>query len=217
MILPSILSASHLRLYENLAPLAGVAPFLHIDLEDGVFVPNLSFGPKVIEEIYRTFGFSLDVHYMVQDPQRYIDIFSSIPQKWVSYHYETGIAPSELSLPEGARVGLAVNPDTRRIPDKLLATLDFVVVMGVYPGFGGAPFEEVTYDNVAWYDRRRTTHEHTYDIIVDGAVSRDNILGLLQQGANHFVVGSGIFRHDPLKAYTELTTLCDNYDGHKRT
>ncbi len=217
MILPSILSASHLRLFEKLSPLAGVAPFLHIDLEDGVFVPNLSFGPKVIQEIYDTFGFSLDVHYMVQDPQRFIDIFSGIPQRWISYHMETGILPNELSIPSGTSIGMAVNPDSKRIPDAVLSSLDFVVVMGVYPGFGGASFEDVTYDNVSWYHNRRAERMYSYDIVVDGAVSRDNILGLKQSGADHFVVGSGIFKHDPLKAYTELSNLCDNYDGHQRT
>ena len=89
--------------------------------------------------------------------------------------------------------------------------------MGVYPGFGGASFEDVTYDNVSWYHNRRAERMYSYDIVVDGAVSRDNILGLKQSGADHFVVGSGIFKHDPLKAYTEMSNLCDNYDGHQRT
>ncbi|MDD4281438.1 MAG: ribulose-phosphate 3-epimerase [Candidatus Methanofastidiosa archaeon] len=210
MILPSILSASHLRLKELLEPLHGVAPMLHVDLEDGVFVPNISFGPKLIQEIYDTFGFALDVHYMVREPQRFIDMFADIPQEMISYHAETGVHPRDITVPEGTLLGIAVNPDSPRLSPDILSSIDFVVVMGVHPGFGGAPFEASTYETVSWYDQYRGDRELPFEILVDGGVSRDNIRALIQAGGDHFVVGSGIFKYDPLAAYRELTTLCDD-------
>jgi len=182
---------------------------IHVDIEDGVFVPNLSFGPKMIEEIYKEFGFELDVHYMVNDPQRFIDIFKSIPHSWVSYHLETGLHPDDLDFPKGARVGVAVNPDTRDIPPDIIASVDFIVLMGVYPGFGGAKFEESTYDSVRRLNDIRNIDGHEFDILVDGGVGKNNILELKRCGADHFVAGSGVFKDDPKKSFLELNDICD--------
>jgi len=209
MILPSILSTSHLRLKEKLEPLRGLAEVIHVDIEDGVFVPNLSFGPKIIEEIYNEFGFGMDIHYMVKDPQRFFDLFNAIPHKMVSYHIETGIDPDELDFPKGAEIGLAFNPDTKEVDPNVLSKLDFVVVMGVYPGFGGASFEESTYDSVIMFNTLRADNGYDFDIMVDGGVGKDNILRLKNCGADHFVAGSGVFRDDPRKSFLELNNISD--------
>lgn len=207
MILPSILSASHLFLKEKLDALKEFNPMLHIDLEDGRYVPNLSFGPKIIKEIYDTYNFQLDVHYMVEDPQRFIDIFSDIPQKMISYHVETGISPNDLTIPKGSSIGVALNPDTHSMPDRILSEIDFIVIMGVHPGFGGAKFLESTYDKVSQFDTMRKQEGYEMEIVVDGGVTKDNISRLHSNGADHFVVGAGIFRHDPAESYKELLNL----------
>ncbi|MHC1605508.1 MAG: ribulose-phosphate 3-epimerase [Candidatus Methanofastidiosia archaeon] len=209
MILPSILSASHLKLYEQLKELEGVAPFIHVDIEDGLFVPNLSFGPKMIEEIYQRFHFKLDIHYMVKDPQRFIDIFKNIPQRWISYPVETGISPEEIIFPDNVKIGVAINPDTKKIEKGLFEMIDFLVIMGVYPGFGGAKFEESTYTRVSYFDELKRKKSYNYDIVIDGGVTLENIAELKQSGADHFVVGAGIFGHNPKKAYLELKKICE--------
>lgn len=212
MILPSILSTSHLHLYEQLEELRDVASHIHVDIADGRFVPNISFGPKMIGEIYEEFGFKLDVHYMVTEPQRYIDLFKDIPQEWVSYHYETGVHPADISIPEDSRKGIAVNPDTPLIAEDILSSIDFLVIMGVYPGFGGAPFEESTFDHVRRYDALRKRTGLPFEILVDGGVGKDNIVALRDSGADHFVVGSGVFKQRPRESFIELEDLCDTHD-----
>ncbi len=214
MILPSILSTNHLHLHEQLKKLVGVAPMLHIDIGDGVFIPNVSFGPKYIKEIYDEFDFDLDVHYMVKDPQRFIKLFEDIPQKWISYHAETGIHPHSLDIPQGSKIGVAVNPDTHNISQEILSSIDFLIIMGVYPGFGGASFVESTFDKVKLFHSTRLEANYNYDIVVDGGVTQSNITKLKSCGADHFVVGAGIFKHDPREAYLKMIKMCDNNDGY---
>ncbi|MBN1785806.1 MAG: ribulose-phosphate 3-epimerase [Candidatus Methanofastidiosa archaeon] len=212
MILPSILSTSHLHLMERLEPLRGIATTIHVDIEDGIFVPNLSFGPMLIKEIHEEFGFELDIHYMVREPQRYIDIFKDVPHSWVSYHFETGFRPDDLSFPKGAKIGVAINPDTWDVPHEVLSRIDFLVIMGVYPGFGGAKFEESTFDLVKRFRSVRDESDYDYDIMVDGGVNKGNIRKLKLSGADHFVAGSGVFSNDPLLSFMELNRICDSDD-----
>jgi ribulose-phosphate 3-epimerase len=117
--------------------------------------------------------------------------------------------PEELDFPKGARVGVAINPDTEDVPHDILASVDFIVVMGVYPGFGGARFEDSTYDSVRGLSDFRDREDFGYEILVDGGVNRDNILNLKRCGADHFVAGSGVFKDDPKKSFLELNAICD--------
>jgi len=212
MILPSILSTSHLHLAEKLEPLRGVAKMIHVDIEDGMFVPNLSFGPKLIGEVHKEFGFELDIHYMVNDPQKYFDIFKEVPHSWISYHAETGLRPDELIFPSGPKIGVAVNPNTPLLGHEMLCEIDFLVIMGVYPGFGGAKFEDSTYDKVRSYDTLRRKEDYCFNIMVDGGVSKDNILKLKLCGTDDFVAGSGVFKKDPRESFLELERICDEND-----
>jgi len=111
-----------------------------------------------------------------------------------------------------SRKGIAVNPDTPLIAEDVLSSIDFLVIMGVYPGFGGAPFEESTFDHVRRYDALRKRTGLPFEILVDGGVGKDNIVALKDSGADHFVVGSGVFKQRPRESFIELEHICDTHD-----
>jgi pentose-5-phosphate-3-epimerase len=151
---------------------------------------------------------------MVREPQRFIDMFADIPQEMISYHAETGVHPRDITVPEGTLLGIAVNPDSPRLSPDILSSIDFVVVMGVHPGFGGAPFEASTYETVSWYDQYRGDRELPFEILVDGGVSRD-IRALMQAGGVHFVVGRAFSSMIPSRLTASLRHYVMPYDGHK--
>jgi ribulose-phosphate 3-epimerase len=195
-LLPSLLSADFARLAEELAACkqAG-ASMLHVDVMDGHFVPNLTFGPFIVEAMRRSTDLFLDVHLMMTDPQKYIEAFRKAGSDAITVHVEAvGQRQLEQVIKQirasGAQVGLALNPDTD--PELwfwAFAKVDLVMFMTVYPGFGGQAFIPQVRPRI----RATRAAFPTLDIQVDGGIARDTIPLVIADGANRLVCGSAYF------------------------
>ena len=197
VISPSLLSADFTRLGEqiHLVEEAG-ATRLHLDVMDGHFVPNLTFGPLIVEAIRRLATVHLDTHLMIEKPHRYLKQFVEAGSDTVIVHAEASedLSRDLAAIRElGAAAGVAINPDTDfETLRPYLADLDYLLIMSVFPGFGGQAFIEGTLENM----RRAvaTGKDHDYLIAVDGGVNTGTIERVLATGIDIAVVGSGLFK-----------------------
>lgn len=196
-ISPSLLAADFARLGEQirLVEQAG-ATRLHLDVMDGHFVPNLTFGPFIVEAIRRLAKAQLDVHLMIAKPHRYLEQFVKAGADTVIIHYEASEdLPRDLAAIEtlGAVPGVAINPDTAF--DALLPYLDdfkYLLIMSVFPGFGGQTFIEDTLETMRRAAAAR--QDHGYLIAVDGGVNLDTLEQVCSTGIDLAIVGSGLFK-----------------------
>jgi ribulose-phosphate 3-epimerase len=195
---PSILSADFARLGEEVAAVTqGGARMLHLDVMDGHFVPNLTIGPAVVASIRKVTDLALDVHLMIAEPDRYIERFVEAGADMIAVHQET--VPHlhrtvALIRSLGAAAGVALNPATPiGSLEEILPDLDYVLVMSVNPGFGGQRFIPSTVPKVAALRRLIEGRDAAARIEVDGGVGADNILTLLEAGAEMFVAGAAVF------------------------
>ena len=176
---------------------AGVDSF-HVDVMDGHFVPNLTIGPFIVEAIRHCTQLPLDVHLMISNPSSYIKAFQAAGASMISFHIETAPHPEELIRTIKklrARAGIALNPQTPWTTIKdALSMIDFVLVMSVYPGFGGQKFIETSVSKIQELKKFRTTRKLSFEIEVDGGIKVENIGQAAKAGANIFVSGSGIFK-----------------------
>jgi len=197
-IAPSVLSADFGRLAEDIKRCEeGGADWIHVDVMDGRFVPNLTFGAKVIETLRGLTKLPLDVHLMVVEPEKYFDSFAAAGANVLTIHQE--VAPHlhrqlhrirEL----GCRAGAAINPSTPvdALRD-VVGDLDLLLVMTVNPGFGGQKFIESTMSKVARARDMLTAARSTATLEVDGGISRDTITRCWRAGADTFVAGNAVF------------------------
>lgn len=199
LIAPSILSADFTRLKEEIAAAeAAGADWIHADVMDGHFVPNITFGPLMVEAVRRVTGLPIDVHLMINDPDRYIGDFAKAGATFISVHAET--CPHlhrtvQLIRDSGSRPGVVLNPATPIETLRwILEYLDFVLVMSVNPGFGGQAFIPNSIAKIAGLRRMITEMGLQTLIEVDGGVSPQTIAGIAAAGANVFVAGSAIFK-----------------------
>lgn len=207
LISPSMLSADFARLKEELDRVKqGGADWLHIDVMDGHFVPNISFGMPVIRCIRPVSNLFFDVHIMISQPQKYITDLKKSGADLVTFHVEAEGDPAEtirMIHAEGMKAGISVKPGT---PVEVLAPyldeVELVLVMTVEPGFGGQSFMEDMMPKLAWL--RERCHPGTV-LQVDGGINRKTIAAAATAGANCFVAGSAVFGREDYGA--EITAL----------
>jgi ribulose-phosphate 3-epimerase len=213
-IAPSILSADFARLADEIAMCeAGGADWIHIDVMDGRFVPNLTFGAKVIETVRRVTSLPLDVHLMVVEPESYFDAFAKAGANTLTIHQEV-VPHLDRQLARirelGCAAGVALNPATPvETVREIAAQLDLLLVMTVNPGFGGQKFIEYTVDKIARAKALLRESGSNAVLEVDGGVTRETITRCWRAGADTFVAGNAVFSAaDPKGEIAALRARC---------
>ena len=198
-IAPSILSADFAKLGEDIVAIdkAG-ADFIHIDVMDGNYVPNISIGLPVIKSIRKYTEKTFDVHLMIQEPGRFIDDFIAVGADLITVHYEADKHVDrtiQYIKSKGIKAGIVLNPGTpvSMIKD-LIPSLDMVLIMSVNPGFGGQKFIEYSLDKIA--EVKELSEKYNKDLLiqVDGGIDASNIKKVVDAGANVIVAGSAVFK-----------------------
>jgi ribulose-phosphate 3-epimerase len=214
MIAPSILSADFGRLREEIEMLnESDAALFHVDVMDGRFVPNLSFGFPVMQVLGKYARKPLDVHMMIEEPEKYAIRFADAGADWISFHLEA--TPHAHRLLQqirstGKKAGISLNPQTSvfQIED-LLESLDFVNIMSVNPGFSGQNFIQHSLKKVRMLSELRKKSNLNFLIEVDGGVSASNANGLCKAGSDVLVAGNAVFQSEsPKNAISELIRIC---------
>jgi ribulose-phosphate 3-epimerase len=193
---PSLLSADFSRLADEVAEVErGGAELLHLDIMDGHFVPNLTFGPPVVRALASSSNIALDAHLMVTRPDDFVDELIAAPVARIAVHVEVCDhlqRTLEHIRSGGAEAGIAINPaSTLALLENALPWADFILVMSVNPGFGGQDFIPEVLDKISHL--RRMTAGRPLDIAVDGGVGLDNVAALARAGATTLIAGSAIF------------------------
>ena len=198
-IAPSVLSADFGNLAEAVGEVASTADWLHVDVMDGHFVPNLTVGPPVVASLRRHSGLYFDCHLMMTDPGRYLEAFGDAGADSLTVHVEVGDTESLLGRTRrlGMRAGLAANPDTPfEALEPYLDQVDLILCMTVYPGFGGQEFMGEVMDKVIAVRAAIDARELDVDLEVDGGIDAETARRAAAAGANVFVAGSAVFGHD---------------------
>lgn len=205
---PSILSADFSNIKEDILKIVeGGADYIHLDVMDGMFVPNITFGAPVIKKIRNITDKPFDVHLMVEKPERFIEDFKDAGADIITVHAEASIhihRTIQMIKNAGLKAGISLNPATSIEAIKyLLNDLDMVLIMTVNPGFGGQSFIEEMKEKIIELRRIIDERNLDIDIQVDGGIKLDNIEEIKGWGANIFVVGSGIFNADDIAKETK--------------
>ncbi|SMO84236.1 ribulose-phosphate 3-epimerase [Solitalea koreensis] len=213
LIAPSILSADFANLADDVEMInESSADWFHVDVMDGNFVPNISFGFPVIAAVNHYAKKPLDVHLMIVDPDRYLEDFKKVGAKVLTVHYEacTHLHRTVSKIKElGMKAGVAINPHTPvSVLEDIITDVDLVLIMSVNPGFGGQKFIENTYNKIKALRELCNKHNAEVLIEVDGGVNKHNALALLKAGADVLVAGNAVFSaEDPKHEIAELKKL----------
>jgi ribulose-phosphate 3-epimerase len=206
IISPSVLSADFANLQRDVEMLnESQAQWIHIDVMDGVFVPNISFGIPVTAAIAKHAKKVMDVHLMIVNPDAYIEEFKNAGAEYLTVHYEacTHLHRTVQNIhSHGMKAGVALNPHTPvHLLKDILGELDLVLIMSVNPGFGGQKFIERTYDKIKELKAMIVAGGYSTLIEVDGGVNADNAVLLKEAGADALVAGNFVFKHsNPMEA-----------------
>lgn len=210
LIAPSILAADFANLQRDIEMInESQADWFHIDIMDGVFVPNISFGMPVLEAIARHAKKTIDVHLMIVDPDRYISTFKNLGADVLTVHYEacTHLHRTLQAIKAaGMQAGVALNPHTPvSVLEEVIQDIDLVCIMSVNPGFGGQSFIENTYDKVRRLKALIEAKGADTTIEIDGGVTSKNATQLVEAGADVLVAGSFVFGSEsPLETISNL-------------
>ena len=212
-IIPSILSADFARLADEIARVErGGARMLHLDVMDGHFVENLTIGPPVVESIRKATKSHLDVHLMIDNPERYVADFVHAGANSVLVHYEAARhldGAIERIKKEGAMAGVVLNPATPvSVLEDILEVADYVLLMSVNPGFGGQQLIPYVLKKVRKLDQMRRERRLQFPIEIDGGVHLDNLAEVVRAGCDWVVTGSAIFHSgDPEATVREMQKI----------
>ncbi len=213
MIAPSILSADFGKLNQEISAVAHAgADWIHLDVMDGHFVPNISFGAPVIKSVRSASSLPFDVHLMISDPDRYIPNFVQAGADYISFHAEASSnyeQTIELIRSFGVKPGIVINPDTPITTiDAVLDKVDYVLCMSVYPGFGGQSYIPEVLQKITKLAQVRKDRGLSFLIEVDGGFNTKTMAAFVASGADVFVAGSAVFGQDDYGcAIRELTSL----------
>ena len=212
LIAPSMLSADFLHLEKDVEMVNKYADIFHLDIMDGVFVPNLSYGFPIVEAIARRAEKPMDVHLMIVQPERYVDRFAAIGANMISFHLNATENPSAVLghiRKHGVSAGLVINPD---IPVEelypYLKECDFVMLMGVYAGFGGQKYIPETTQRIRSLKNEIVRQGLDVKIEVDGGVTPENVSEIVGAGVDIVVAGSAVFKASDPSAVIDHMRNC---------
>ncbi|WKW46218.1 ribulose-phosphate 3-epimerase [Myroides sp. JBRI-B21084] len=213
LIAPSVLAADFANLQRDVEMINNsAADWFHIDIMDGVFVPNISFGMPVLAAINKHAKKTIDVHLMIVDPDRYIETFKNLGADILTVHYEacTHLHRSLQAIKAaGMKAGVAINPHTNvALLEDVINDIDLVCIMSVNPGFGGQSFIENTYKKVLQLKEMIVKNNASTLIEIDGGVTDKNAADLVKAGADILVAGSFVFNaQDPIATIENLKKI----------
>ncbi len=215
IVAPSILSMDFTQTLKQLQEVeSSKAKWLHVDIMDGHFVPNLSFGPDITKQIRRHSKLFMDVHIMVEDAEHYSEVFVEAGANLLTFHLEACKDAESVHRiiskihHQGCKVGLSIRPQTPvEAVFPYLNVIDLVLIMSVNPGYGGQSFMEESVDRIQRLRKEIDTHQHSVLIEVDGGINAETGLKVAQAGADVLVAGSYVFKNDIVRAVESLWKL----------
>jgi ribulose-phosphate 3-epimerase len=203
-VFPSILSTNFFNLQAKLSEFEkSRIDFIHLDIMDGHFVENISFGPSIAQAIKEKFPFSLDAHLMVSNPAKMIPYFIEAGADWLSFHVEADDNCEdliEIIKKSNRHAGLVLNPDTPlELIQPFLKKIDYILLMSVFPGFGGQKFIPATLERVRQLKKELLSQKSACLLQVDGGITLENVSLLKEAGADLFVIGTHLFNADNIE------------------
>ena len=215
IVAPSILSMDFTQTLKQLQEVeSSKAKWLHVDIMDGHFVPNLSFGPDITKQIRKHSKLFMDVHIMVEDAEHYSDVFVEAGANLLTFHLEACKDAESVHRiisrihHQGCKVGLSIRPQTPvEAVFPYLNVIDLVLIMSVNPGYGGQSFMEESVGRIQRLRKEIDAHQHSVLIEVDGGINAETGLKVAQAGADVLVAGSYVFKNDIVRAVESLWKL----------